>query len=523
MDLTKVSARIRPRLPYEAMDLGFLMVRHWWKELFLIQILLFGVLGLTFYLMFRDLSMVMLLLWWFKPVIETFHLQFFGRALFDERLHAQHILRHKWSILFHEIIAKLTWRRFHPLRSFVMPVAELEQLSGKTRMQRIRVLSRTNAGSALWLTSLGAMVETIIMVDALLVAFALLPKEVTDRIDWNQMLTDEILTTWAALAGILAMFLVMPFYVAAGFSLYINRRTWLEGWDIELTFKHLAHRLEKHKKPAGILMVAALAMGVSGHPQYAQAEEATHNPSVPPTTMTLDGEPTSSLQRVPPLSPRNLQEARNAMGEILEGPDFRRMEKREVLRPITEEPKKSTPRSLKKILAWFAKLGEWIAQATEVIMWASIALVILVLARLWPRFRQGLRPRRSQQDPRNGASLIYGPEGQLPALPEHLTAEAQRYWQEGNAREALSLLYRGALTSLCERFQLPLHNSCTEIESVEICQEHCPAVVGNYFNRLTQAWMRLAYGHREISQQEFDDLLKDWILFHAKTAEVEAG
>ncbi len=503
MDLTKVSARIRPRMPYEAMDLGFLMVRHWWKELFLIQVLLFGALGALFYLITQDLNFVMLLLWWFKPVIETFHLQFLGRALFDENLHAQHILRHKWSILFHEIIAKLTWRRFHPLRSFVMPVAELEQLTGKTRLQRIRVLSRINSGSALWLTSLGALIETIFTLDMLLVAFALLPKEMTDRIDWNQMLSDQVLTNSVAAAAILAMFLVLPFYVAAGFSLYINRRTWLEGWDIELTFKQLAHRLDKRKPLAGILAALLLAgMSLPGKPAVA-------------APMALDGEPTSTLQRVPPVTPRVLEDNRNAIVEILEGPDFRRLEKREVLRPINKEKQQATPKSLKKLLAWFAKLGDWIARATEVLLWACVAIVVLVLARLWPRFRQRSRRLARQTGSQPAFTLVYGPDGNIQALPEQLTAEAQRYWQEGNAREALSLLYRGALAHLSQRFHLPLGSSYTEIESVELCQDRCPPVVGTYFNRLTQAWMRIAYGHREISQQEFDDLLKDWVFFHA--------
>lgn len=510
MDLTKVSARIRPRMPYEAMDLGFLMVRRWWKEMFLIQVLLFGTLGTLFYLLVHDLTFVMLLLWWFKPVIETFHMQFLGRALFDENLHAQNILRHKWSILFHEIIAKLTWRRFHPLRSFVMPVAELEQLKGRTRLQRIRVLSRTNSGSALWLTSLGAMIETIFTVDMLLVAFALMPKEVTDRIDWNQMLTDEILTNSAAAAAILSMFLIMPFYVAAGFSLYINRRTWLEGWDIELTFKQLAHRLERGKKHLATIALV-VCIGAAFPFDNAVAEP-----------MVLDGEPTSTLQRVPPVTPRALEDNRNAIIEILEGPDFRRMETREVLRPISQAPKKETPRSLRKIFAWFATLGEWIARAAEALLWASVAIVALVLARLWPRFRQLSRKKGQSRDGSPTHTLIYGPDGTLQALPEHLTAEAQRYWQDGNAREALSLLYRGALAHLSERFHLPLGSSYTEIESVELCQEQCPPVVGTYFNRLTQAWMRIAYGHRQISQQEFDDLLKDWVFFHANTPEASA-
>jgi hypothetical protein len=37
--------------------------------------------------------------------------------------------------------------------------------------------------------------------------------------------------------------LVGPIYAAAGFTLYLNRRIELEGWDIELKFRRLTARL----------------------------------------------------------------------------------------------------------------------------------------------------------------------------------------------------------------------------------------------------------------------------------------
>ena len=37
--------------------------------------------------------------------------------------------------------------------------------------------------------------------------------------------------------------IVEPLYVAGGFSLYLNRRTVLEGWDIEIAFRRMARRL----------------------------------------------------------------------------------------------------------------------------------------------------------------------------------------------------------------------------------------------------------------------------------------
>jgi hypothetical protein len=38
-----------------------------------------------------------------------------------------------------------------------------------------------------------------------------------------------------------AVFVLEPFYVAAGFALYLNRRAELEAWDIEQELRRAAH------------------------------------------------------------------------------------------------------------------------------------------------------------------------------------------------------------------------------------------------------------------------------------------
>ena len=43
----------------------------------------------------------------------------------------------------------------------------------------------------------------------------------------------------------LATMLIEPFYVGAGFGLYLNRRTEIEAWDIEIVLRRLRARLGK--------------------------------------------------------------------------------------------------------------------------------------------------------------------------------------------------------------------------------------------------------------------------------------
>ena len=50
---------------------------------------------------------------------------------------------------------------------------------------------------------------------------------------------------WGAVCHMVIVTLIEPFYVGAGFALYLNCRTRIEGWDVELAFKRLARRLTK--------------------------------------------------------------------------------------------------------------------------------------------------------------------------------------------------------------------------------------------------------------------------------------
>jgi hypothetical protein len=59
----------------------------------------------------------------------------------------------------------------------------------------------------------------------------------------------------------LSVSLVEPIYVAAGFGLYLHRRTQLEAWDVELVFRRLAARARELAAAAAALLAVALLCG----------------------------------------------------------------------------------------------------------------------------------------------------------------------------------------------------------------------------------------------------------------------
>jgi hypothetical protein len=58
--------------------------------------------------------------------------------------------------------------------------------------------------------------------------------------DFDSLMAGEaaVAAQWlASVAYLLAVLMVEPFYTAAGFGMYLNRRAELEAWDIEQEFR----------------------------------------------------------------------------------------------------------------------------------------------------------------------------------------------------------------------------------------------------------------------------------------------
>ena len=92
------------------------------------------------------------LLWWLKPVLDRAPLHMLSDALLGDPPERGPLRRALPRLLFRQSIAALTWRRLDPARSFTLPVAQLEGLSGKTRRRRLRDLGQPGRGPAVWLT-----------------------------------------------------------------------------------------------------------------------------------------------------------------------------------------------------------------------------------------------------------------------------------------------------------------------------------------------------------------------------------
>ncbi|WP_457395655.1 hypothetical protein, partial [Roseateles sp. P5_E1] len=143
----------------------------------------------------------------------------------------------------------LGWRRFSPLRSLLMPVNLLEGNAVEHRGARRRAVAGAAVGHAILLTVTCMAFEVALVVGGIAAVFMFVPFELLSdswRAAWAMVSEDT--PAWARfgfnLLSWLAISLIGPFYVGAGFGLYLNRRTEMEAWDVEIAFRRLRDRLQ---------------------------------------------------------------------------------------------------------------------------------------------------------------------------------------------------------------------------------------------------------------------------------------
>lgn len=505
MRLSDATVAIRPRTSWEAMDLGVLMSQQHRRLLMtswaIVTLPLFAVLTL---LLWDSPSLAVLIFWWLKPIYERLPLYILSKALFGETPTLKQALREFPRLLKPQWLASLTWRRLSLSRSFLLPVLQLEGLDGTARQQRLQVLLQRNAGAAQWLTIIGMHLETALWIGLMVLFYMLLPQQIETDWDWQSLILDadhhwrwlEHLTN-----AFYALVLVVwePIYVACGFSLYLNRRTTLEAWDIELVFRRLRQRL--NSSAVGLLLAVCLLL-----------------PAVPPVWAAADP---ASAPEAPRLlhQPLTSQAAHDSIKALLEQPPFKNKESVTRYRfgddpaaPAEGKPGEA-PQWLKTLLGWLdSQRFNALAGLIEVLLWG--ALIAAVGWLIW-RYREFLRTVVSRRPklparirppaPQQAFGLDLSPQ----TLPDDIAASAEQLWQT-QPRAALGLLYRGLLSRLLHDFALTLKPADTEHQVLlRVEQLQRPELLA-FSRSLTQHWQNMAYGHRVPAAHLQQELCDGW-------------
>ena len=519
MQLDRLAVQMRLRNPWEAMDLGFAMARTWMPQIYgawlAVAVPLYALA-----LVLLPPQWATLVLWWLKPVLDRVVLHVLASGVFGDLPQVRATLRALPQALTPGLLASLTWLRFAPARSFNLAVWQLERQRGAAARTRLRQLQRRVGGNAVWLTTVCLHFELALGLSIAALYDLLVPGSETAEVGLFQLLYgNPDAAQWAmALIYFAVVTVLEPAYVAAGFALYLNRRTALEGWDLELALRRMSQRLSAgaDTPPAGqpvppaaqppapsattvaaaFLCTAALALAIASAPSQAQ-------PVAP------DADPAPSAAR----------DAAIEVKEVYKRPELDPYEQRTQVEYLGSA-KKREPRAARSF--WRDVVGGAIGEVIRILAWAAVGLALVFLIYHLLR-RYGLLDPRPEARALMPATL-FGLDVRPETLPQDVAAVASQLARDGKVLQALSLLYRGALATLLHRDGVELAGGDTEADCLRKSRARVPAPVQAYFADLLGAWQQAAYAGREVPSTAVEALCAQWALhFSAQRAATEAA
>jgi hypothetical protein len=227
--------RMRPRAPLDAADLGVRLCQANARSVYMCYAAVatpMFALALASYEIAGWLPMVVVA--WSKPWLDRTILFVLSRAAFGQQTTLRDLWQEQRSVWWRQLLLTWTWRRLSPWRSFTQPVYQLEGLGILKLRARLKLIRRNSAGPALLVTAVFSIAETALALALTSLAVWFAPPGQTQRVlDALVGGGDSLFPLVASFAYAFVVLFLEPFFVAAGFALYLNRRTELEAWDVE--------------------------------------------------------------------------------------------------------------------------------------------------------------------------------------------------------------------------------------------------------------------------------------------------
>jgi len=244
MRVEGLAIALRPRSQAEACDLGLALVRGQARSIWRCYTPVFlavAVLALCTVDTFGWLPI--LVVFWLKPWLDRSLLFVLSRAVFGQATHWSDLWAARRQVFGGQLLRTLLWRRFSPWRAYTQAIEQLEGQRGGARRRRARLMLNDNHGAASALQIAFVHAEAVLTYALVALLWWFAPENRSAGVwDWffhpaaheaGQLGLDLIL----ALSYMSVVLFLEPFYVAAGFAMYLNRRVVLEAWDIEQEFR----------------------------------------------------------------------------------------------------------------------------------------------------------------------------------------------------------------------------------------------------------------------------------------------
>ena len=494
MRIEDLTVALRPRTAWEAVELGTALARRHmgavlrpWLAVSVPVLVLVNVLCW----LIDSLLLAALVMWWLKPLFDRIPLYVLSRAVFGhvpgtwQTVGAQR----KWGLGW--MPGYLTWRRLSPLRSLNLPIDLLEGGSKQGAGARRSALGSPVYGVASLVTLVFLNFEAALLVATVSALLIFVPtdmvQETLSRM-YNALIAQPawLQLTLNGLAWMVTSFLE-PFYVGAGFGLYLNRRTQIEGWDIEMALRRLRARLSQAAAPLLLLGVLGLALSPAARAQQGAPEREATMEEVFDDALVRDTGWEQAVKRA------------------YEDPAVR---PRHVVKQWVKRDQEQAPKPKKDVdLDW---LGQLFALIGEFGLWVVLGVIVLALLITSPRWLGWLRESVSREG--REQTPVQTSEAPPPqALPKDVPAEALRLWREGHERDALALMYRASVEDMARLVNVALVPGATEAHTLRASRRLPKAEDREVFARAVRTWQIAAYAHGLPSLPEFETLLSSLV------------
>ena len=166
-----------------------------------------------------------------------------------------------------------------------------------------------------------------------------------------------------------------------------------------------------------------------------------------------------------------------------------------------DQPQKPPP--------WVVGLFEYLGQTGSVLLWVAGAIAAAI-AVIWAY--RTFEARTPAPGPIAAPALARVGDMDIrpESLPEDIGAAALALAEAGKTREALSLLYRGALSRAVHRFGVPIGESYTEGEALRAVGARLDAPRTAYFTDLVGIWRRAVYAGEAMARDPIRHLCRSF-------------
>lgn len=513
MNVDSIDVQLVAREPDEAQDLGLqLLRRHAGATFGAVLIVIAPVWALALFVGSASTFGGVLAIWWAKPLMNRVAIHVLSRAVFGATPTVLQTVAAVPSMIDRHLLALLTWRRLDFRRSLWFPTAVLEGLRGKDLKERYAAIKYGPVErQASVSTFVFLHIEMALATAGFILAVWMLPEGWLPDF-WRVLLGEESPATsrfqWVSIVSWLPGLLICEVaYTAAGFGMYVSRRTELEGWNIELAFQRLGSRLAAAAR-RGVailipLLIAAVALIGPAHAQDAGGEP------VPAEDQSAADQSDAEL------GDAALTEPGDIARDVLSQPDFSTTKETTTWVPNFDMGGDSEGGS--------ALMG-FVATILKGLGWIAVASVIIGLIVYLARRAETVRVLAAvQQAPKPVEA--FGLDLREESLPSDIVAAAKELARQDAIVPCLSLLYRGALHRLVESEELEIFPGDTEHDCMRRVAEAAKArgsaaaasqTAGagarraDYFGSLTGRWLNAAWGASPPGSDDAIGLCDGW-------------